>query len=91
MASNSTSEIDNVISKAVDEIWNKYDEDRNDSLDEHETKRFVQETLADMANGEGFKDDDFDECFREFDKDGNGIIERNEMVQFIKKVAGLVD
>ena len=91
MAPNITSEIDNVIGKCVDKIWSKYDDDNNGYLDKHETKRFVQETLADMANGEGFKDDDFDECFREFDKDGNGIIERNEMVQFIKKVAGLVD
>ena len=89
MASNSASEIDNVIGKCVDEIWSKYDDDNNGYLDKQETKRFVQDTLADMADGAGFNDDDFDQCFREFDKDGSDTIERGEMVQFIKQVAGL--
>merc|ERR1739844_840068 len=84
-----SSEIGNVIGKCVDEIWSKYDDDNNGYLDKQETKRFVQDTLADMADGAGFNDDDFDQCFREFDKDGSGTIERGEMVQFIKQVAGL--
>ena len=87
--SNSASEIDTVISKCVDEIWTKYDDDGNGYLDKNETKQFVQDTLADMSDGAGFNDDDFDQCFREFDKDGSGTIERAEMVQFIKQVAGL--
>ena len=89
MASNADSEIDIVIGKCVEEIWYKYDDDNSGFLDKQETKRFVQDTLADMADGAGFNDDDFDQCFREFDKDGSGTIERGEMVQFIKQVAGL--
>ena len=85
---NSNAEIDNVISKCVDEIWSKYDDDGNGYLDKEETKRFVQDTLADM-DAASFNDDDFDQCFREFDKDGSGTIEKGEMVQFIKQVAGL--
>ena len=83
------SEIDTVIGKCVDEIWAKYDDDANGYLDKQETKRFVQDTLADMSDGAGFNDGDFDQCFAEFDKDGSGTIERGEMVQFIKQVAGL--
>ena len=42
-----------------------------------------------MADGAGFSESDFDQCFTEFDKDGSGTIEKNEMVAFIKTVAGL--
>ena len=83
------SEIDTVIGKCVEEIWNKYDVDNSGALDKEETKKFVQDTLSDMQDGAGFNDEDFDQCFREFDKDNSGTIERGEMVQFIKSVAGL--
>ena len=86
---NSSSEIDQVISKCVDEIWGKYDTDGNGNLDKDETKQFVRDTLSDMSDGTGFNDEDFDQCFREFDKDNSGTIEKTEMVQFIKQVAGL--
>ena len=42
-----------------------------------------------MSDGDGFNDGDFEECFSEFDKDGSGTIEKEEMVEFIKKVANL--
>ena len=48
------SEIDQVISKCVDEIWTKYDDDGNGYLDKDETKRFVKDTLRDMTEGGGF-------------------------------------
>ena len=48
------SEIDAVISKCVDEIWTKYDDDGNGFLDKDETKRFVKDTLQDMTEGGGF-------------------------------------
>jgi len=85
------SEIDSVIAKCVDEIWSKYDNDNSGFLDKEETRRFVMDTLSDMADGAGFSDGDFDQCFAEFDKDGSGTIEKREMVDFIKQVAGLWD
>ena len=36
-----TSDIDTVIAKCVEEIWELYDEDGSGSLDKFETKRFV--------------------------------------------------
>ena len=86
-----SNEIDQVIQKCVDEIWTKYDQDNSGALDKEETKKFVQDTLSDMADGAGFNDDDFDQCFREFDQDGSGTIEKGEMVRFIKQVAGLTE
>ena len=82
-------EIDQVIRKCVDEIWQKYDADGNGYLDKQETKQFVKDTLHDMSDGDGFNDADFEECFGEFDKDASGTIEKIEMVEFIKKVANL--
>ena len=85
----SSASIDAVIAKCVDDIWTEYDKDGNGNLDKNETKAFVKKTLAEMAGGDEFSDDDFEACFKEFDKDGNGTIEKDEMAVFIKKVAGL--
>ena len=52
------SEIDLVIGKCVEDIWAKYD-DGNGFLDKNETRRFVRDTLADMSDGVGFNDADF--------------------------------
>ena len=83
--------IDAVIKKCVDDIMKEYDTDNNGYLDKNEAKTFVEKTLGEMqADGaQGFSDDDFNACFNEFDKNGDGTIEREELAQFIKKVAGL--
>ena len=81
--------MDNVIKMCVDAIWDKYDTDLNGSLDKEETKRFVQDTISDVADTtQVFNDRDFDQCFAEFDVDGSGTIEKDEMADFIKQVAG---
>ena len=81
-------DIDSVIRKCVDDIWDEYDKDNSGALDKDETKEFVKNTLSEMGiNGEF--ETDFDACFAEFDKDKSGTIEKDEMAVFIKKVAGL--
>ena len=86
-------DIDMVIAKCVDDIWNVYDEDESGSLDREETKRFVKHTLGkQMDQGEFeilFTPEMFDACFKEFDDDESGYIDRNEMIAFIKKMSGL--
>ena len=86
-----SSNIEEVIKKCVDDIWNEYDKDGSGALDKEETKLFVKKTLCDMSgvDGDDFSNEDFEACFKEFDKDGNGTIEKDEMAVFIKKVAGL--
>ena len=83
--------IDAVIKKCVDDIWNTYDTDGRGTLEKDETREFVKKTLLEMEGKDGsdFSENDFDACFKEFDKDGSGAIDRDEMAQFIKKVAGL--
>ena len=82
-------DIDAVIAKCVDDIWQQYDVDHSGALDKDETKQFVKKTLNDMDDSGEFSEEDFDACFKEFDKDGSGTIEKDEMAIFIKKVAGL--
>ena len=78
------------IQGVIDQIWDTYDVDKSGALDKEETKKFVQDTLQDMsADGAGFNDADFEQCFNEFDKDKSGTIEKHEMLLFIKQVAGL--
>ena len=64
---NSFTEIDSVIAKCVDGIWGMYDTNGNGKLDKNETKRFVCDVIADISDGAGINDEDFDRCFREFD------------------------
>lgn len=82
-------DIDEVIKKMVDDIWEQYDDDNSGELDKEETRQFVQDNLEEMADGAKFNDRDFEQCFLDFDKDGSGTIDKDEMVQFIKRVAGL--
>lgn len=83
-------DIDNVIRKCVDDIWNDYCKNKSNSLTREETKNFVKSTLVDMGDDLGFSEEDFEACFEEFDLDKSGTIEKEEMVMFIKKMAGLI-
>jgi Ca2+-binding EF-hand superfamily protein len=80
-------DIDKVIQKCVDDIWKEYGKNGYESLNKEEIKKFVADSLSDE---EPFSEEDFEACFKEFDLDGSGTIEKKEMVQFIKKVSGLI-
>ena len=84
-----STDIDTIINKCVDDIWDKYDKDMSGFLDKEETKAFVKDTMQEMSDNGEWKDEEFEKCFAEFDKDGSGTIEKAEMTLFIKKVAGL--
>ena len=57
--------------------------------DKEETRKFVFDTLKEMSDDCQFSNEDFEKCFKEFDEDNSGTIEKQEMVVFIKRVAGL--
>lgn len=44
--------------------------------------------MAEMEDDGEWDDREFEKCFREFDKDGSGTIDKQEMMAFIKKLAG---
>ena len=58
----SNTNIDQVIAKCVDDIWDEYDKDKSGELDKEETKAFVKKTLGDMGDkdGDDFSDEDFE-------------------------------
>ena len=85
-----TVDVDAVIARCVQEIWDQYDTDKSNALDKAETRKFMEATLGEMTGVNGnISDEDFQQVFGEFDKNGDGTISREEMGAFIKKVAGL--
>ena len=84
--------VDAVIERCVEDIWEEYDKDNSNSLDQDECKKFVMTTIKEfnpMFDEEAFSDENFAETFRTFDEDDSGTIDKSEMVRFIRKVAGL--
>ena len=84
--------VDQVIQQCIDDIWAEYDADGNNYLNRDDCKRFVLNTLSELAGPQAcdkFSDQDFNESFSFFDIDRNGRIEKSQMVRFIRKVAGL--
>ena len=86
----SRASIEKEIKRCVDDIWKKYDEDKNCKLDRKEVRRIVIDSLK--VIGEDTKivtDRDFDELFKTMDKKCTGAIDKDEMFSFIKMVSQL--
>ena len=66
----------------IDEIWAKYDQDGNGTLDTEELLVFVREVLD-----QNISDEAFEEVFKEFDLDKSNTIDREEVAIFISKLA----
>lgn len=73
----------------IDEVWAKYDVDKNGFLDKIETKKFVLDTLGKFEARTQFSDEMFEEVFKMFDKNNSGTVEKAEMATFIKQLAGI--
>mmetsp|Transcript_17329 Transcript_17329/g.21858 ORF Transcript_17329/g.21858 Transcript_17329/m.21858 type:complete len:93 (-) Transcript_17329:107-385(-) len=85
-------DVDSVIAKCVEDIWEEYDNDNSNTLDKEECRRFIYTTIREFGGQkavETLSDEDFDLTFALFDSDGNGTIDKGEMVKFIRKTAGL--
>ena len=81
-------EIVDFVEDAVEQIWYKYDVDKNEHLDEAETRRFINDTLTQMKDFRTLEKEEFSIIFNKFDLDRNGIITRKEMTGFILSLAG---
>jgi Ca2+-binding EF-hand superfamily protein len=77
------------INDMIDEVWAKYDVDKNGYLDKIETKKFVLDTLGKFEARTQFSDEMFEEVFKMFDKNNSGTVEKAEMATFIKQLAGI--
>ena len=83
-------ELNNLITKCVDDIWLEYDKDCNGSLDKQETRRFMDDIFKEMGEEDAhFTDDEFNQYFKEFDQDNSGTIDKEEMSMFIKAITGI--
>ena len=80
---------DSMIIAAVEKLWAQYDVDGNGYLDKTETKRFVADTFKNLSASDQLSEEQFEEAFNEFDQDKSGKIDKGEMVNYMKKAAGL--
>jgi hypothetical protein len=80
---------ENLLSKAVDEIWDIFDDDGNGYLDPDECTSFIKHTLTEMGESPEYAEIDFLQCFPQFAPKGKGYITKKELMIFIKKVAGM--
>ena len=82
-------EIEQALRVQVDEIWRKYDEDGNGTLDHDEMRVYMQDMMLQMGSLENFDEAEFDLVFEGFDTDGDGTISKEEMRDFLRKVSDL--
>jgi len=52
-------DVDHIVSKCIDEIWDEFDDDGNGTLDFQETKQFVKHTLVEMGEMPDYSEADF--------------------------------
>lgn len=72
---------------AIDSVYNEFDKDRNGLLDAKEAKSFVNKVLSTMYGPGKYNLAKFDQWFSLIDVDRSNTIEKNELVNFIIKLA----
>jgi Ca2+-binding EF-hand superfamily protein len=82
-------DMDAVIRKHLDDIWEEYDKDGSGALDKAETKKLVNNKFKNILVDEAYTDEGFEQCFKEFDKNGSGTIEKEEMALFLRGYFGV--
>ena len=82
-------DVNSILGKCVDEIWEMFDDDGNGTFDVDETTDFIKHTLTEMGESPEYSEIDFLQCFPSFTEHGKGYMTKLEMMIFIKKVAGL--
>ena len=78
---------DTRIRNKINIIWEKYDTDKNGSLDRDETKKFMVESFNELGQEIEWTQQIFNEAFDELDTNKNGTIEKDEVFTFFKELA----
>jgi Ca2+-binding EF-hand superfamily protein len=63
-----------LIDKIIEEVWIRYDKDKNGYLNRKETREFLKKSLSDLHEGEKFSELKFAELFKEIDRNNSGTI-----------------
>ena len=57
-------DVDTILRKAIDEIWEMFDDDGNGLFDIDETTSFIRHTLTEMGESPDYSEADFLQCFQ---------------------------
>ena len=87
MAEQAQSNIEEALQTTINQIWDKYDKDGNNTLDKSEMRAFIQETMKEAGVNKEITEEEFNTIFSQFDIDGSETIERDEMAVLVKKMA----
>ena len=71
----------------VDAVWDKYDADKNGTLEKAECLNFLRDTFKEVFGSEQ-TDEQLESTFNMVDTNKNGVIDKAEMMQHIN---GIVD
>ena len=87
-------DIDDMLKICIEQIWEKFDDDKNNILSKDEAKKFITAAITELMGG-NVEDDtmfdhvmpqqQFDQLFNSIDVDGGGEATKEEMFLFIKK------
>lgn len=70
----------------VDNIWDKYDVDKNGELEMEEAKMLFDDSLQQIGMHEHVGDcEKFVQEFKEFDTDGGGTIDKEEAKNYFRR------
>lgn len=72
---------------AIDTVFNEFDKDRNGLLDVKEAKTFVNSVLSTLYGPGKYSLAKFNQWFSLIDIDRSKTIEKNELVNFVVKLA----
>lgn len=73
-----------VLRRTVDQIWDKYDLDRNGTLDITEARLFIKDTLGALKKKNQKIENFVSSVFVQIDKNRSGSITKYEMTLFLK-------
>ena len=79
-------DIDEMLKVCIEQIWVKYDEDKNGILGKEEARKFILDILGEFFDSEAsamLEGDGFEKVFKKLDKDNSGKVNKDEMLEFI--------
>ena len=78
------SEIENMMARCVDEIWEKHDTDGNGVKSNEEIKHILRKLVSDMSEGGEINEAEFEQSYRKIKRNSHGAIDKINMVQWLK-------
>ena len=78
------SEIENMMARCVDEIWEKHDTDGYGVKSNEEIKHILRKLVSDMSEGGEINEAEFEQSYRKIKRNSRGAIDKINMVQWLK-------